>query len=103
MPLGDGQGRLGLQYAAPSFVTVGSTSTVVLSADNAKKCEYIAIVNDSNQEIYIGIGSAAVVGSGIRLNSGGGSLVFESNNVPKVAINAICVSGSKNLTLQVGS
>lgn len=103
MPLGDGKGRSGLQFGTPSSVSVGVTSTSVLTAANAALCEYISIVNDSDQIIYLAIGAAAQMNKGIRLNAGGGSIVFELPTIPTVAINAICASGSKNLCLQVAS
>lgn len=103
MPLGDGQGRAGIQFAAPSNVTVGSTSTAVLTKANATLCEYISLVNDSNEPIYIGIGAAAEMNKGIRLNANGGSWEAREAFVPKTQINAICASGSKVLCVQVGS
>jgi hypothetical protein len=103
MGLGDGKGRSGIQYAAPSNVTVGATSTAVLSGSNATLCEYIALTNDSSETIYIGVGAAAELNKGIRLNAGGGSVVWSGQTVPAVTINAICASGSKILCLQVGS
>lgn len=104
MPLGDGLGVQGLQFGDPTFVTVGSTSTLVLSAANTANTEYISLVNDSNETIYIGVGSAAVSGRGIRLNASGGTVVWEGSAKPKnVAIYAICASGSKNLCVQVAS
>jgi hypothetical protein len=103
MALGDGKGRAGLQFATPSSVTVGDTSTAVITAANAALCEYISLVNDSDQTIYIGVGAAAEMNKGIRLNASGGSVVWEGVAVPTVAINAICASGSKVLCVQVGS
>jgi|DEB0MinimDraft_3_1074331.scaffolds.fasta_scaffold01793_8 hypothetical protein len=103
MGLGDGQGRAGLQYAAPSNVTVGVTSTTVLTEANASLCEYIALVNDSDEIIYLALGADAELNKGIRLNASGGAVVWETSAIPKTVINAICTSGSKNLCIQIGS
>jgi hypothetical protein len=103
MALGDGKGRAGLQFATPSSVTVGATSTAVLTAANATLCEYVSLVNDSDTVIYIGVGAAAQLNKGIRLNASGGSVVWEGIAIPTVAINAIAASGSKNLCVQIGS
>lgn len=103
MALGDGKGRPGIQFGNPSSVTVGVASTVVLTAKNAQLCEYVSVINDSDQTIYIAIGAPAELNKGIRLNASGGSVVWESLAIPSDAINAICTSGSKNLCLQVGS
>lgn len=104
MPLGEGVGVSGLQFGSPTFVTVGNTSTLVLSAADSANTEYISLINDSNETIYIGVGAAAVSGRGIRLNASGGTVVWEGQSKPKnVAIYAICASGSKNLCVQVAS
>lgn len=104
MPLGDGKGVAGMQFGSPSSVLVGTSSTVVLTAGQTEQCEYISIVNDSDTTIYIGIGAAAELNKGTRLNANGGACVFEMPVIPKgVAINAICASSNKNLVIQVGS
>ena len=104
MPLGDGKGVAGMQFGSPASVLVGTSSTVVLTAEQTEKCEYISIVNDSDTTIYIGIGASAELNKGTRLNANGGALVFELPIIPKgIAINAIASSSNKNLTIQVGS
>lgn len=104
MAIGDGFGRSGLQAGVPDSVTVGATSTAVLSSSATQSLEYIALCNDSNETIYLGIGAAAVMNKGIRLNANGGSIVFETQTIPRgLAINAICASGSKVLCTQVAS
>ena len=103
MALGEGKGRPGIQFGNPSSVTVGATSTLVLTGENARLCEYISVINDSDQTIYLAIGAPAEMNKGVRLNASGGSVVWESLAIPSAAINAICTSGSKNLCLQVGS
>ncbi|MFW9821379.1 MAG: hypothetical protein ACFFE4_00495 [Candidatus Thorarchaeota archaeon] len=93
-------GRAGLQTGTPTKITVGNTSTLILAASDTR--EYIGLVNDSNENIYVSFGSAAVMNQGLRLNSNGGSVVFKFPQIPYVAIYGICSSGGKNLTVQTG-
>ena len=103
MALGAGQGRYGLQFGEPRNIEVFDVSTEVLSKDDAMLCEYIAIINDSDEVMYLSFGDDAYLNMGIRLNASGGAIVWEGQSVPKTIINAICASGSKNICLQVGS
>lgn len=80
--------------ATNTKVTVGSSSTTVLAL-NANRIA-VALVNDSDENIYIYFGSPAVINEGIRLNANGGSLVEDQYTG---IITAICASGSKNLTV----
>ncbi len=76
-------------------VTVGTTSTSVLATSGDR--DWVVITNDSDETIYLALGSAAVLNKGIRLNANGGSLEI-SFDCPFIGqINAICASGSKNL------
>ena len=59
--------------ATNTGVDVAITSTEVLAAQTKRK--YCVIVNDSDTVIYLAIGAAAALNSGIRLNANGG--VFE--------------------------
>lgn len=81
-------------------VTVANTSTLVLAANPNRK--YVALVNDSNEVIYISLGVAAVLNKGIRLNAEGGSYEIDSENLYTGSIYAICSSGSKVLTVTEG-
>jgi hypothetical protein len=76
-------------------VAVGATSTTVLTANDGRK--YCALVNDSDEAIYVSLGTAAVMNQGIRLNANGGSLEIAGERPYRGAIYAICTSGSKNL------
>lgn len=94
-------GPQGLQTGTPSSVTVGATSTLVLSADIYR--EEILLINDSNEVIYISYGgTSAEMNKGIRLNANGGSATWEYSVIPHKAIYAICTSGNKNLCVQIG-
>ena len=76
--------------------TVGATTTAVLTASGGRKG--IIFTNDSDEVIYLGFGTAAVLNSGARLNASGGALVLDNSLMTTQAINAICTSGSKVLT-----
>jgi len=95
-------GRPGYQEGTPDSVTVGATTTVVLTAAQVEDLEEIILVNDSDETIYVAYGASAVMNKGIRLNANGGSVSWAYPRIPQVAINAICASGSKVLTLQTG-
>jgi len=75
-------------------------STLVLAA-NPQRMDAV-FVNDSNQEIYLARGNAAVLNEGIRLNATGGSYEINANNLFLGAINAIAEGGAKNLTVSEG-
>jgi len=89
-----------LQVNTSSSVSVGNTSTTILTANSKRK--YLALVNDSNETIYVNIGNAAVMNEGIRLNSNGGSLEMKYPIIYTDAIYGICQSGGKNLTVFEG-
>ena len=97
---GDGQAFTMAQTStmnAEGAVSVGATSTVVLAA-NADR-EYACLVNDSDEAIYLGLGQAAGLNAGVRLNANGGSYEITTfGNRFTGSINAICASGGKNLT-----
>lgn len=57
--------------AVNAGVSVGTTSTLVLSA-NPRRI-YAAFVNDGTDIVYLALGNTAVVNRGIRLNPSGGS------------------------------
>ena len=80
--------------ATNTKITVGATSTSVLSVNAARIM--VMLVNDSDEVIYVNLSGTAVMNEGIRLNANGGTLV-ESEYTG--AITAICSSGSKNLTV----
>jgi len=77
-------------------ITVGATSTTVIVATGKRRYAYI--VNVSDETIYLALGATAVQGEGIGIPAGtayelGGDYPY------KGVINAICASGSKDITL----
>lgn len=86
-----------ITWNAPTFVSVGIADTIVLTATAARKGA--VFVNDSTNVIYLGIGAAAVVSSGIRLNPLGGAYEINAENLNVQAINAIATAAASNLTV----
>lgn len=83
-------------------VTVANSSTSVLTSDDDRT--YCLLQNDSDEAIYIKLGSAAALNAGIRLNAGGGQYEMsgKNNNLYTGPINAICATGGKKLLVTVG-
>ena len=68
--------------------------------------KYLRLVNDSDQVIYIGLGTAALLSQGIRLNASGGSyeMSFKLGNLFMGAVNAIHGGAdTKNLMMTEGT
>ncbi len=57
-------------------VTTSSTTVLASNADRT----YALIVNDSDEVIYLKLGTTALVNSGIRLSANGGWLEFTEND-----------------------
>ena len=81
-------------------VTVGDTSTAVLSA--AATRVYAMFQNDSDETVYLNLGATATVNKGIRLSASGGSYEITTINLYTGQVKAICASGSKNLLVAQG-
>lgn len=77
--------------------TVGNTTTAILPANTDRG--YASFVNDSDEDIYLGLGVAAVMNRGKRLNANGGSFEINLTDLFKGAVNAICSSGGKIITV----
>ena len=83
-------------------VSVGNASTLILAANAGRR--YAAIVNDSDEDVYLALGQAAAMNEGIRINSGGGfwevSRAAVRHRIHVGAVYGICSSGGKNVTVQ---
>ena len=86
--------------ATDTGVAVQTNSTLVLAA-NPGRVDAV-FVNDSNKEMFLGRGNAAVLHKGIRLNAAGGSYEINQNNLFLGAIYAIAEGGDKILTVSEG-
>ena len=89
-----------IETVTDDSVTVGAVTTVILAA-NSRRVNAV-FVNDSNEVIYLARGNAAVLNEGIRLNASGGSFEINDDNLYLGAINGICASGQKNITVSEG-
>lgn len=88
-----------LSSASHTAVTIGSTTTPVLSANPKRR--YVILINDSNEEIYIALGATATKNTGIRINANGGSFEM-SRGIGNLYLGEIAgVSTSGNMTLLV--
>jgi hypothetical protein len=75
-------------------VSIGTSSTQVLAANSNRKL--LILVNDSDEPIYVSLGTTATLNNGIRLNASGGALALD-NPIFKGVVNAISANGSKTL------
>jgi hypothetical protein len=88
-----------LDNPAIGGVDVGTSSTEVRAANTERR--YLLLVNDSDTEIYVALGTDAVLNEGIRLNSAGGWYeMLEGQNLYTGVVNAIASAATKRLTFQ---
>jgi len=81
----------------PTAVTVGATSTKIVEAKENRS--YLVITNDSDEEMYISLGSAAVQGSGIPLTVKGSLIEISGERPFRGAVYGICASGGKSASV----
>lgn len=89
--------------ASTTTTTLGVTtaSQTALAANSARSFAFFQ--NDSDTTIYIKLGSAAVVSTGIRLNANGGSYQIDSTNMYTGIVTAIHAgTGTKTLLITSG-
>lgn len=86
-----------LTFKAPTAVLVGTTASLLVTADAARR--YLALVWEGVSAAYLGVAAAPAVSTGIRLNAGGGSYeMIMGQNLATVAISAISlVSGQMTI------
>ena len=77
--------------------TIAALTTAALVANASRT--YALFINDADEAMYLGLGTAAVMNKGIRLNANGGSYEMSAalGNLYAGAVNAICASGGKLL------
>lgn len=84
--------------STPSNATVGATSTKIASTKSNRI--FLSLCNDSDEDIYISLGSAAVMNKGLRLNAQGGTITMSNTDAICVGdVYAICASGGKNILI----
>ena len=82
-------------------VDIVLVSTSVLSTNSIRR--FLFLVNDSDENIYVSLSGTAVMNEGILLTAGGGALTLDIASMWLGEISAICLSGTKNLTVSEGS
>jgi hypothetical protein len=81
-------------------ITAANTSQQVFA--NQKR-SYLLVQNNSDTDMWLGIGVVPTVGTGIRLLANGGGYVAEDGFIPSGAVNIICsVAGKTFYALQGG-
>lgn len=83
---------------APTAAAVGLTSGTVVSFNSDRAG--LVLINTSSSTIYLGLGNAAVVESGISLNPNGGTWVMDEYTYTNMQVNGIAASASCNLAIQ---
>jgi hypothetical protein len=73
-------------------VNVTSAGQTALAANANRICA--VLVNDSDTDIYIKLGSAPALNTGIKLNAYGGSFAITQANLYTGVITAICSSAT---------
>ena len=88
--------QLGLGEKAVNGATAIAATSTIVREYNTKRT-YIALVNDSDEVIYLGLGVPAVMNNGVRLNAAGGAYERTPEKPFYGPIYAICTTGAKNL------
>ena len=86
-----------LTSAANKKVTVGNTSTLILSQNSARKLA--TIINNSDEDITLSIGAAAVAGEGVLIKAAGFGYEINIDNLLTGAVYGICASGGKSVAV----
>lgn len=72
---------------SPGTVNVGDSSTEVLASNTSRS--YAILVNNSDEDMWLSLGTPAEVNKGILVNSGGGQFEINPLNLFVGAVNAI--------------
>jgi hypothetical protein len=94
------------KYGAAAHTLAGVIATTAAALPSNDNALYRLFVNDSSSTIYLGLGTAAVVGRGIRLNANGGAYEMSKQlgNLYTGAVNAIHGGpGTANLLVTEGA
>lgn len=92
----------GPAYTTPTHVVVRTNgwSAVALAANASRR--YALFVNDSDTTMYLALGVAAAVNTGIRLNAAGGSFEMSelAGNLYLGAVSVYCADGKSLLVTE---
>ena len=78
-------------------VAVGASTTVILATNPNRKGA--VFTNDSDEDIYLAFGNSAVMNEGLLLGQDYPPFKIDGACLFTGAVNGICTSGSKNLTV----
>ena len=84
-----------IQTVIPGQSNIGTTSAVIRNADGARR-GFSAFHDGDQTAIFVGVGTTALYGKGIRLGIGGG-YEFNALNLVTATISAIGGAASQNL------
>ena len=87
-------GAVEFDNATNFAVTIGNTSTEIKKANASRKI--LALVNNSDVNIFISLGGTAALNSGIRLNANGGNIVI-ANPIYTGVVNGIAATSGHSL------
>jgi len=93
-----GAAELNRFIVAPTNTNVSCDTSSTLAVATSTGRKYFAIVNDGSTAIYLGLGKAAVLNKGIRLNATGGTFEMNPNVMFSGAIYCIS-SAASNATI----
>lgn len=93
-PIGTGSGSVRGGTPTQTAVVVGTGSTSVASASSTR--QFLQLINDSDETIYVSLNGAAALNTGVRLNANGGTATYDEY-IPRGAITAISTTGTKKL------
>ena len=74
-------------------ITAANTSQQVFA--NQKR-SYLLVQNNSDTDMWLGIGAVPTIGTGIRLPANGGGYVAEDGFIPSGQVNIICSAAGKS-------
>lgn len=84
------------RLATNDTASVGNGASVELLAANDRRLSAI-ITNSSANGLWVALGEAAVIGTGIYVAPNGGSVEFQGENLWRGAINGISSAGAGNV------
>lgn len=87
-----------LVASAPTLATVGVASAQVLPLNTARTS--LRMINTSSNTIFLGLGQAAVLNSGMVLIASGGTWNMDAGDFTTQAIFAIASGAGSNLAIQ---
>jgi hypothetical protein len=91
---------MGVRFESSAPVTTAPSVTITTANLPQQlfgdvKRNYLLVQNNSDTDMWLGIGATPSVGSGIKLAAGGGAYVAEDDFIPSGPVSIICASAGK--------